>query len=60
MARFIFNNIDMDKYSWCNSVFQNIFFKNRSNIFFFFLELILHASLKLIRGNDFSFESNTV
>lgn len=50
----------MDKYSWCNSVFQNIFFKNRSNIFFFFLELILHASLKLIRGNDFSFESNTV
>lgn len=36
MARSIFNNIDMDKYSWCNFVFQNIFFKNRSNIFFFF------------------------
>lgn len=52
----MFNNL------WLNIV--AIFPENRSNILFsfFFLELILYASVKSIKkGNDFSeFESNTI
>ena len=52
----MFNNL------WLNIV--AIFPENRSNILFsfFFLELILCASVKSIKkGNDFSeFESNTI